>query len=435
MTGDRPRTPTRGRIRGPRALLALVVLCLGGVRPPSSCVIGNTPPIAPSPPTETTDLAALGLTLSSEWTNPRPLRFGGPTQDASAINLVGNDGEAGWEDSPYISWDGTTLYFGYSQWDPVTVTPFGGDAIGPTRDGQNGPRFDVYNAYISQGAWFVSNLRSVTQPTRSINTADEDAAVGVDRTGNTLVFTDFTNPTDAECPGWLDADSRGNLVISHYDYGAATWLRDTQQPAISSLCCTDDNPHIRRLDDGRSVVYWDSSRPVSPPPSGPEVCESYRRVLYSILDPAQGASAPAPLILPEMPASELTFGGQRQPYVSYDGAEVYWLGRDGSDCWADLNHNGQLDPGEESGGCVYRATLAGGGDPNGAGPYAGRELVIRPYPPGAPDAVGKVVGIGEISITGDGRYMYFAYATLSGFRANHNPILAIAIGVATKAGG
>src|SRR4051812_8588940 len=109
-------------------------------------------PAAPVPPTGS---PLVGLVLSGGWTNPRRL--------PAPVNTIG------WEDSANISADGKRLYFSYTQYSQQALATSGMFVIyGPTRPGQKGPDFDIYEATITSGGWTVvdSSVNDLT-PTLS----------------------------------------------------------------------------------------------------------------------------------------------------------------------------------------------------------------------------------------------------------------------------
>lgn len=293
---------------------------------------------APDPPV---GKPLTGIKLYEGWTDPRAL--------PDTINTFG------WEDSAYISSDGTTLYFGYSQ----LLTKEGRlKTSGPNRIGQNGPAFDIYEAKIESGAWKVENsIANSKEPYLG------EAAIGVNRKQDVMAFVRF--------------DPEGDIYLSRREHGV--WTVPIKLPYPINTKCIEDNPHLSP--DGRTI-YFDSNRSDLRGTSCiDEKMSGQRRTIYvskfngeKWLDPRPLRGTPN-----EMKSSW-------QVFVSEDANHVYWTGVD-DDC-PTL--------------CIYHARLAEDGS------YKNKTLVMQPV--GFDNGKdGDIVAVGEMSITSDNRFLYFVY--------------------------
>lgn len=309
-----------------------------------SFVIGcRSVPRAPDPPVGG---PLNGIGLYEGWTDPRAL--------PDTINTPG------WEDSSYISSDGTTLYFGYTQYDNRLLLTKEGrlKTIGPQRPGQKGPAFDIYEAKIEGGAWKIKNS--------IVNSEGPDlseAAVGVDRKQDVMAFVRF--------------GPEGDIYLSRHRDGV--WTAPSKLPYPINTKCVEDNPHLSP--DGRTI-YFDSNRAdINGTSCLEEKLGGHERTIYvskfdgkKWLDPQPLRGAPN-----EMKSNW-------QVFVSEDAKDVYWTGIE-DDC-PTLS--------------IYRARLAEDGS------YKDKTMVMQPV--GFDNAKdGDVVAVGEMSITSDNRFLYFVY--------------------------
>jgi len=331
---------------------------------PATADAGWTCPTAPAPPV---GAAITGLTLANGWTNPQAL--------AAPVNT------AGWEDSSYISPDGTTLYFGYTQYDysdlsaatPMIV------ADGPSRPGETGPQFNIFEATIQGGAWQVaaSSLNS-TEATIS------EAAESVDETQTLLAYVVYDST--AQYPG--------DIYLSHKTNGA--WGTPELLPAPINTPCIEDNTALSA--DGKHL-YFDSNRLDATGSSCNTSTGATARTIYESTLGPEGWSAPTPV--PGAP-NEGTFHWQA---YSLEPQSFFWAGSD-SACGSSVV-------------CLYSAPLLADGG------YAPATVFAQPVAEAAAQ-VGDAYIVGEVSFTCDGHYMYFAYAEKTATGANLN------IGVAEK---
>lgn len=285
------------------------------------------------------------LFLGDGWTNPRRL--------AGDVNTVG------WEDSSFISADGQTLYFGYTRQNiTMLVNSSMSIADGPNRPGQHGDGFDIYEATINGGAWEVTNS--------SVNAATDlgEAAQGVDDGPTRMAFIRFE----------LTPQYNPNVFLA--DWNGTTWTNVQMAPAPISTDCEEDNTHLSA--DGLRL-YFDSNRADAMgtsclPPNGLQE----RFIWMSTWD---GASWSTPV---EVAGQEWTTPVIHwQPFEDVAGENLYWSG-------ADINCPF---------GCLYKAAITG------AAAVAPATTIMRITTSGN----GHAWAIGEMSITGDGEYLYFTY--------------------------
>ncbi|MBI5526876.1 MAG: PD40 domain-containing protein [Deltaproteobacteria bacterium] len=316
------------------------------------------PPRAPEPPV---GRELLGIAFGDGWTDPREL--------PSPVST------GGWEDSAYISADGTTLYFGYSRYNAEELMQGNPVIDGPDRPGQKGPAFDIYDATFPGGQWTVTNS-AVNHPNPDLH----EAAIGVNRDQSVMAFIRF--------------DGSGDIYLSRKDAGE--WGAPEKLPSPVNTSCAEDNAHLSP--DGLTV-YFDSSRADA---QGSlcldEKTNGLKRTIYR--SRFAGGAWSAPDSLKGSPnATQIRW----QVFVTEDEAEAYWTGID-PDC-------------PQS--CIFRAKKQADGR------YAGRDVIAKAGGSGAP--AGQVAGLGEVSFTADGRFMYFVFA-----EKTSEGKLQISVGVARK---
>ncbi len=300
------------------------------------------PPAAPQPPTGET---IVGLDFLADWSSPRAL--------SDSVNTVG------WEDSAFISADGTTLYYGFTPLDFSALMEGREEQTGVTMPGHVGLGFDIYEATISGQDWSVS--RSSVN-----NVADlHEAAIGLDRDQSTMAFVRF--------------DPEGDIFLAERD--GQDWGTPEMLPAPIHSPCSEDNPHLSP--DGKTL-YFDSNRadPLASSCLDEGAGELYRTLYESHLDNGVWST---PVALSGGPNDTLV---RWQVFVTESGSHAYWSAGE-ADCPALA--------------CIYRAELLGNGS------FGPPELIVRPSAPSGEMHV--AIGIGEISITADGRYFYFVYIT------------------------
>jgi hypothetical protein len=289
--------------------------------------------------------ALQGLQLFEGWTDPRKL--------AGAMNT------AGWEDSAIISYDGTKLYFGYTpadyyqftQGSIVTVGPRGE----PERPNQHGDSFDIYEAHIQGDTWTIENS--------SANSSDpllHEAAIGIDRDESTMAFVQF--------------DPEGDIFLSEKK-ADGTWDTPVALPSPINTSCVEDNPHL----SGDGLTLWfDSNRDDIDGVVCLDESGGNQRSIY--VSTKSGSTWSTPVKIQGAPESH---ADAWQVFVDASEEYLYWSGV----C---------ID-----GVCLFRARRLADGS-------YGEETIIAKTNFTAPSP-GDVIAVGEMSITGDGRFLYFVY--------------------------
>jgi hypothetical protein len=325
-------------LRGVRAAAFLAAVVIGlGMWPQAEAISDSgSPPVGEK---------LVGLKLFEGWTDPRAL--------PEPVNT------SGWEDSAYISSDGTTLYFGYTAYDYHQLQAHKRLVTGPNRPGQSGPAFDIYSARFADGAWRVTHS-TVNSPDPNLH----EAAIGVNRDGSLMAFVRF--------------DPEGDIYLVRRD--GADWGRPARLPSPVNTPCVEDNPHLSPDGD---VLYFDSNRG---DPRGLTCLEerggNSRRTIYVARREGGRWSVPEPLR--EAPNETRV---RWQVFLTEDARYVYWSGLD-PDCRAVV--------------CISRAERQSDGS------YRGRTIIAEPAPP-QDGRFGEVIALGEVSITADGRFLYFVY--------------------------
>lgn len=339
--------------------------------------------------------------------------------DDCAVASVINTGH---EDSPFISPDGSRLYFAYAE-APLDIYNTQ-QCLGPHRHGQNGIAFDVYDAVINANPdpclrrtstppyppiWTVANSlvnaerRGQTAGLPSLRGMDEGSP-GVRADGLNLVFARYNLCPLGVCPPNL-VESDVWLSASTIPFGTYAWGTPAPLPINGKVntVCSDDNPHMVN-----AVVYFDSNRvsglPFWTDPYNHCMVETptkKRRIWYTVWLPIFGW-------LPPVELGGVNAAGDRnwQVFITTDAQTAYWTGNDPATCCDHQNADGDCnDPGEVPvSQCLYRAQA-------GAGGYTvSRTLIAYPEPDDAGQApLGAVVDVGEPSVTQDGTYLYFEY--------------------------
>jgi hypothetical protein len=322
--------------------VTVILSCGGGGGGGGNGGGNDGPPVAPDPPVAD---ALQGLQLFEGWTDPRKL--------SGAMNT------AGWEDSAFISYDGTRLYFGYSPLDYYEFTQGNAVTVGPTgppeRPDQHGDSFDIYEARIQGGSWAIENS--------SANSTDpllHEAAIGVDNDESTMAFVQF--------------DPEGDIYLTEKK-ADGTWDTPVAPPSPINTPCVEDNPHLSG--DGLKL-YFDSNRDDIDGITCLDESGGNQRSIY--VSTNSGGTWSTPEKIQGAPESHVD---SWQVFVDESGTYLYWSGA----C-----------PG---GACLFRARKLAGGS-------YGEETVIAQTSFAAPSP-GDVIAVGEMSITGDGRFLYFVY--------------------------
>jgi hypothetical protein len=315
---------------------------------------------APAPPVAG---ALSDLQLADGWTNPRLLPEG--------VNTTG------WEDSSFISADGTTLYFGYSRGN-ITMLVNSGMSVadGPARPGHHFDGFDIYEATIDGNEWDVTNS--------SVNDAGDfsEAAQGVDGARAKMAFIRFELT-----PGY-------NPNIYFADWNGTSWTNVQKAPAPVNTDCEEDNTHLSA--DGLRL-YWDSNRADATGTSCLPANGLQERFIWMSTFDGTDWSTPVKIAGQDWTTPVIHW----QPFEDFAGENLYWSG-------ADI---------ECPFGCLYKAPIT-------AAATVSAPVTIMEITSGGN---GHAWAIGEMSITADGHYLYFSY----GFK-NSAGTIDISVGVAER---
>lgn len=263
----------------------------------------------------------------------------------------------GWEDSALISLDGERLYFGYTTLDYSQLMKGNLSVIGPTRDGHHGDNFDIYEAYIMDGHWIVKNS--------SVNSNDpslSEAAIGIDECHSKMAFIRF--------------DPEGDIYLSTKE--GNEWARPVKLPSPINSSCIEDNPHLS--EDGMTL-YFDSNR-LDPIGLTCHQNKGNRQIYYSLF---QNGSWSEPKALIGGP-NQSQFAWQ--VFMYQQARYVYWSGRN-----------------PEGASCLFKSERLS--DYTYGSPSIIAKASLQPE-------VGNVVSINEMSITRNGRYLYFVYIQYNG---------------------
>ena len=290
-----------------------------------------------------------------------------PRKLSAPINTVG------WEDSAIISYDGRTIYFAYTPLDYYAFTQGNHLEVGPTgspeRPGQHSFYFDIYEARIQNSTWVIENS--------SANAGDKhEAAIGINSDESVMVFVRF------------DPDGEIYLTERQHD---SSW--STPQPLSPiNTQCVEDNPHLSA--DGQTL-YFDSNRSDINGTSCLDETVALQRSIYVSNYDGNAWSTPSKIQgLPNTGAYAW------QIFETPDGEYIYWSA---------LNKDGES--------CLFRARKISEGNYDEKTLIA-RSTTISPTP-------GDVMAVGEMSITGDGRLLYFVYMQYNS-ATNLEPGLAVA---------
>lgn len=317
-------------------------------------------------------VAVCGLALAGSCGGDAPIP-GVPTGGALAgLTLFGGWGTAralpapivsdGWEDSSFISADGRTLYFGYTQKD-VNIWMRDGVAVydGAPRPGAKSALWNVYEATVRDGAW------SVVDSTANFDDADaSQAAQGVDAANATMVMARL-----GSVGGDIYGTTRG---------ADGAWALPVRIDEPISSACVEDNPTLS--DDG-TRLYFDSNRA----DAAATTCRASKEARDIWVSTFADGTWSLPALVAGAPNGGDTHG---QPFVRDAAGELWWTGHDAR-CGGAL-------------ACLYRATRQADGS------FGDDALVALPTA-NAEARIGDVVAVGEASLTGDGRLLYFTYAT------------------------
>ena len=264
----------------------------------------------------------------------------------------------GWEDSAIISYDGATLYFAYTPLDYYAFTQGNHVEVGPTgppeRPGQHSFYFDIYEARIQNGTWVIENSSANSG-------AVHEAAIGVNSDESVMVFVRFV------------AD--GDIFMTQRQNGGP-WMLPAQPLSSINSPCVEDNPHLSA--DGLTL-YFDSNRGDINGTSCLDETDALQRSIY--VSTYDGNAWSTPSKIQGIPNTGLYAW---QIFETPDGEYIYWSA---------LNTEGES--------CLFRARKLSEGS------YGEKTLIARSTTNSA--TPGDVMAIGEMSITGDGQFLYFVY--------------------------
>jgi hypothetical protein len=294
--------------------------------------------------------ALKGVQFFEGWTDPRKL--------ADPINT------AGWEDSAFISDDGNTLYFGYSPLDYYAFTQNSHVVVGPIgppkRPNQHGDFFDIYEARIQNGSWILENS--------SANSEDpmlHEAAIGVNKDQSKMAFIRF--------------DPEGDIYLTTRQQDGL-WSTPVPLSSPINTQCVEDNPHLS--EDGLTL-YFDSNRGDISGTACLDESGGLQRSIY--ISHYDGSEWSTPTKIQGIQSGNSNVW---QVFVKQEGEYIYWSG---------LCAGG--------GSCLFRAREISDG-------IYGDGTVIAQATAGSPTP-GDVIAVGEMSITGDGRFLYFVYMQIN----------------------
>ena len=303
-----------------------------------------------------------GLKLFDGWTDPREVK--------GDINVPG------WSDSSYLlgsATKGYELHYSYSRYDFDGTLRHKKIDVGTLRDGQVYPAFNLFKATVKNGEWVSQRL-----PFNPPGPLDYGAG-GMAESGSPYVFIRFDPPA-----GGKRATSKILEVTRDAD---GKWSSPVELPYPVNTECAQDNPTLSA--DGLAL-YFDSDRKNAAgnqckPPSGRRFDDS--RTIY--VSHFRDGHWSDPVAVAGAPNSAGT--GNEQPFLSVDGRELYWTGFR-PDCPA-------ID-------CFYKATLQQDGS------FQNPVMIAEPTSVG-PGMDGKVIALGESSVSEDGKLLVFVFLRAS----------------------
>ena len=327
-----------------------------------------------------------GLRLSEGWVDPREVK--------------GDVNAPGWPDSSYIlgsAAKGYELHYSYSRYDFEGLLRHKRLDVGPHREGQAYPAFNLFKATVKNGEWVSERL-----PFNPPGPLDYGAG-GMAEDGSPYVFVRF----DPHVPG--NPASAKILEVTRDAEGK--WSLPVELPYPVNTKCVQDNPTLSA--DGLTL-YFDSDRKDAAgkeclPPSKAQFNGS-RTIFVSHLREGHWSD---PVAIAGAPNSEGS--SNWQAFLSHDGRELYWTG---------------ARPGCPAINCFYRATL----QPDGS--FQNPVIVAEPTKAG-PEMDGKVIALGESSVSEDGELLVFVFLR-AGITGKNTPVVGpadkieIGIGLARK---
>jgi hypothetical protein len=314
-----------------------------------------------------------GLKMLDGWTDPREVK--------------GDVNTAGWPDSSFLFGSAATgyeLHYSYSRYDFADRTlRHRLSDVGPVREGQVFPGFNLFKATIHDGAWKTERL-----PMNPSGNLDY-AAAGMAANGSPYVYITF----EPVKPGAIA--TTGNIYEVTRD-AAGKWGAPWKLPFPVNGPCVQDNPALSA--DGLTM-YFDSNREdlagtkcmggTGKPFVGHRTIfvTHFRDGKWS--DPVAVGGTPnehGPMNM--------------QAFMAMDGKNLYWTGSR-EECPA-IN-------------CFFRAES----QPDGS--FKGLTMVALPTTVG-PEMDGKVIALGESSVSADGKLLAFVYVK-AGITGKDKPVV------------
>jgi hypothetical protein len=292
------------------------------------------------------------------WTDPREVK--------------GDVNTAGWSDSSYLlgavrglGGKGYELHYSYSRYSWEDLQRHKKSDVGPVRSGQRYPAFNMYKATVQHGEWVSERLPF--NPDDAIDTA----AAGMAEGGSPYVYVRFL-PVGGSKIFEIARDAQG------------VWGAPVELPYPVNTKCVQDNPTLSA--DGLTL-YFDSNRKDA---AGTECLNAktgipftgQRSIFVSNFRDGHWSDpvAVAGVVNEQGPSN-------MQAFLSVDGRSLYWTAS---------------RPECPVTNCFFRATA----QPDGS--FQHLEIVAEPTPVG-PGMDGKIIALGESSVSEDGRLMAFVY--------------------------
>jgi hypothetical protein len=317
-----------------------------------------------------------GLKMLDGWTDPREVK--------------GDVNTPGWPDSSYLfgsASKGYELHYSYSRYDFADRTlRHRLNDVGPVRPGQVYPAFNLFKATIQHGEWRTERL-----PMNPPGKLDY-AAAGMAESGSPYVFVTFEPIREGSVA------TTGNIYEVTRD-AAGKWGTPWKLPFPVNTTCVQDNPALSA--DGLTM-YFDSNREDA---AGTKCMGSTgkpfvgRRTIF--VSHFREGQWTAPVAVGGAPNEHGPMN--MQAFLSVDGRELYWTGSR-PECPA-IN-------------CFFRS------DRQPDGSFEGLTMVAEPTEVG-PEMDGKVIALGESSVSEDGKLLAFVYVK-AGITGKEKPVVGLA---------
>ena len=300
-----------------------------------------------------------GLKMLDGWTDPREVK--------GDVNTVG------WSDSSYLlgsAAKGYELHYSYSRYSWEDLQRHKKSDVGPVRPGQPFPTFKLYKATVKNGEW-VSELLPFNPPD-----AIDTAAAGMAEGGSPYVFVRFV-------PRAGVTGLTGNIFEIARD-AKGVWGTPVELPFPVNTKCVQDNPTLSA--DGLTL-YFDSNRKDA---AATECLTAKTGIPFTgrrsiFVSHFRDGRWSDPVAVAGVPNQQGP--SNMQAFLSVDGRRLYWTASR-PECPA-IN-------------CFFRATA----QPDGS--FQHLVMVAEPTPVG-PNMDGKIIALGESSVSEDGKLMAFVY--------------------------